>query len=52
MTSRGLQPNVDAAAIIDIGATGGHAPDDIFGSQYRCHGTLTAGVRKQCNCCC
>src|SRR3974390_523123 len=36
------QPNADAAALIDIGAFGGNAPDDILGGQYRCHAaTLT-----------
>jgi len=33
----GLQPNADTAALVDIGALGGNAPDDILGRQYRCH---------------
>jgi hypothetical protein len=31
------QPNADPAAVVDIGALGGYAPDDILGGQYRCH---------------
>jgi len=39
---RRLQPNTDAATLVDIGALGGNAPDDILGGQYRCHrATLT-----------
>ena len=29
-----FQPNADAAALIDISAFGGNAPDDILGGQY------------------
>ena len=32
-----LQPNADAATIIDIGTLGGNAPDNILGGQYRYH---------------
>jgi hypothetical protein len=41
-----LRPNADAAALVDIGALGGYAPDDILGGQYRCHvaATLTLGL--------
>jgi hypothetical protein len=34
---RRFKPNADAAALVDIGALGGNAPDDILGGQYRCH---------------
>jgi hypothetical protein len=34
---RRLEPNADTTALVDIGALGGNAPDDIFGGQYRCH---------------
>jgi hypothetical protein len=34
---RRLEPNADAATLVDIGAFGGDAPDDILGGQYRCH---------------
>ena len=34
---RRFQPNADAAAMIDTGAFGGNAPDDIFGGQYPRH---------------
>jgi hypothetical protein len=34
---RRLQPNADAATLVDIRTFGGDAPDDIFGGQYRCH---------------
>ena len=38
-----LQPNAHTAALVNKGAFGGYAPDDIFGSQNRCHlvATLT-----------
>jgi hypothetical protein len=32
-----LQPNADAATLVDIGTLGGNAPDDILGGQYRSH---------------
>jgi hypothetical protein len=32
-----LQPNSDAATLVDIGTLGGNAPDDILGGQYRSH---------------
>ena len=32
-----LQPNADAATVIDIGTLGGNAPDNILGGQYRYH---------------
>jgi len=28
---RRLQPNADAATLVDVGALGGNAPDDILG---------------------
>jgi hypothetical protein len=33
------------STLVDIGALGGDAPDDILGDQYRCHfaATLTRG---------
>ena len=34
---RRLQPDPDAMSLIDIGALGGNASNDIFGSQYRRH---------------
>jgi hypothetical protein len=34
---RRFQPNADAAALIDIGAFGGNAPEDILGGQYPRH---------------
>jgi hypothetical protein len=34
---RRLQPDADAASLIDISALGGNAPDDILSGQYRCH---------------
>ena len=34
---RRLEPNADAAALVDIGAFRGDVPDDILGGQYRCH---------------
>jgi hypothetical protein len=34
---RRLQPNADAATVIDIGAFGRYSADDILGSQYRRH---------------
>jgi len=36
-----LQPNAHTAALVDKGALGGYAPDDIFGSQNRCHFAAT-----------
>jgi hypothetical protein len=35
--SRRFEPDTDAATLVDIGALGGNAPDDILGRQYRCH---------------
>jgi hypothetical protein len=35
--SRRFETNADAAALVDIRALGGNAPDDILGGQYRCH---------------
>jgi hypothetical protein len=32
-----FQPDADAAALVDVSALGGNAPDDILGGQYRCH---------------
>jgi hypothetical protein len=32
-----FKPNADAAALVDKGALGGNAPDDILGGHYRCH---------------
>jgi len=34
---RRLQSDADAAALVNIGAFGGNAPDHIFGGQYCCH---------------
>jgi hypothetical protein len=31
---RGSEPNADATPVINIGALGGYAPDDILGGQY------------------
>src|SRR5260370_16383301 len=36
-----LQPNAPTAALVDKGALGGYAPDDIFGNQNRCHFAAT-----------
>jgi hypothetical protein len=33
---RRFEPDVDANALVDIGAFGGNGPDYIFGGQYRC----------------
>jgi hypothetical protein len=30
-----FQPDTDATTLIDIGALGGNAPNDILGGQYR-----------------
>jgi hypothetical protein len=38
---RRLQPDADTTPIIDIGALGGNAPDDVLGSQYRRHVAAT-----------
>jgi nucleotidyltransferase/DNA polymerase involved in DNA repair len=35
--SRRLQTDADAAALVDIGAFGGNAPDHILSGQYCCH---------------
>jgi hypothetical protein len=32
-----FEPNADPASVVDIGAFGGDAPDDVLGGQYRCH---------------
>ena len=32
-----FEPDADTAAVIDIGALRGNAPDDILRGQYRCH---------------
>ena len=40
--SRQFEPDTNAATLVDIGALGGNASDDILGGQYRCHAaTLT-----------
>ena len=38
-----FEPNADPASVVDIGAFGGDAPDDVLGGQYQCHlaATLT-----------
>jgi hypothetical protein len=38
---RRLQPNADAATLVDIGALGGNSPDDTLGGQYRRHPVTT-----------
>jgi hypothetical protein len=38
---RRFQPNADAAALVNKGALGGNAPDDILGGQYRRHSPTT-----------
>lgn len=32
-----FEPDADTAPVIQIGALGGNAPDDILSGQYRCH---------------
>ena len=34
---RRFEPDADAPTLVDIGALGGNAPDDILSGQYRCH---------------
>ena len=34
---RRFKTDADAATLVDIGALGGNAPDNILGGQYRCH---------------
>ena len=34
---RRFEPNADTAILVDVGALGGNAPDDILGGQYCCH---------------
>jgi len=34
---RRLEPDADAATLVDIDTLGGDAPDNILGGQYRCH---------------
>jgi hypothetical protein len=47
--SRRLQANADAGTLVDIGALGGNAPDDILGGQYRCHFAATLTRRFASN---
>jgi hypothetical protein len=44
-----LQPNADAAALVELGAFGGNAPDDVLGGQYRCHYAATLTCRFASN---
>jgi hypothetical protein len=44
-----FHPNADTATLVDIGAFGGNAPDDILGGQYRCHVAATLTRRFQAN---
>jgi len=34
---RRLQPDADSAALVNVGALGGDAADDVLGGQYGCH---------------
>jgi hypothetical protein len=42
-----FEPNTDGAAIVDKGALGGNAPDDILGGQYRRHPATTLRRRPR-----
>ena len=46
---RRFEADADATPIINIGALGGDAPDDILSGQYRCHvaATLTGRLSSQ-----
>jgi hypothetical protein len=35
------QPDPDTSTLVNKGALGGNAPDDILGGQYRCHFAAT-----------
>ena len=45
---RRLQPNADSAALVDVGALGGYAVDDILGGQYRCHFAASELTIRDC----
>jgi hypothetical protein len=44
-----LQPDADAAPLVNKGTLGGNAPDDILGGQYRCHFAATLTRRFASN---
>ena len=45
--SRRFEANADGTALVDKGALGGNAPDDILGGQYRCHPVTTLGTQPR-----